>query len=65
VQQNLKITSQTISKPGEDYPREQSQVFNVMINDLPAWLGKIKNIKSALFANDLLIWTSVPKRQEY
>jgi hypothetical protein len=39
--------------------------FNVMINDLPAWLGKIKNIKSALFADDLVICTSVPKRQEY
>jgi hypothetical protein len=25
-------------------------LFNVMINDLPAWLGEIKNIKSALFA---------------
>jgi hypothetical protein len=38
---------------------------NVMINDLPAWLGKTKNIKSALFADDVVIWTSVPKRQEY
>jgi hypothetical protein len=36
-----------------------------MINDLPARLGKIKNIKSALFADDLVMWTSVPKRQEY
>jgi hypothetical protein len=36
-----------------------------MISDLPAWLGKIKNIKSALFADDLVIWTSVPKCQEY
>jgi hypothetical protein len=36
-----------------------------MINDLPAWLGEIKNIKSALFTDDLVIWTSVPKRQEY
>jgi hypothetical protein len=36
-----------------------------MISDLPAWLGEIKNIKSALFADDLVIWTSVPKRQEY
>jgi hypothetical protein len=36
-----------------------------MINNLPAWLGEIKNIKSALFADDLVIWTSVPKCQEY
>jgi hypothetical protein len=36
-----------------------------MINNLPARLGKIKNIKSALFADDLVIWTSVPKHQEY
>jgi hypothetical protein len=40
-------------------------LFNVMIKDLPARLGKIKNIKSALFADDLVICTSVPKRQEY
>jgi hypothetical protein len=40
-------------------------LFNVMINDLPAWLGKIKSIKSALFADDLVIWTSIPKHQEY
>jgi hypothetical protein len=40
-------------------------LFNVMINDLSARLGEIKNIKSALFADDLVIWTSVPKRQEY
>jgi hypothetical protein len=32
-------------------------LFNVMINDLPAW--------SALVAEDLVIWTSVPKRREY
>jgi hypothetical protein len=36
-----------------------------MINDLPVRLGEIKNIKSAVFADDLVIWTSVPKRQEY
>jgi hypothetical protein len=30
-------------------------LFNVMINDLPAHLGEIKNIKSALFADDLVI----------
>jgi trans-2-enoyl-CoA reductase len=36
-----------------------------MIYDLLAQLGKIKNIKSALFADDLVIWTSLPKRQEY
>jgi hypothetical protein len=40
-------------------------LFNVMINNLPAQLGKIKNMKSALFADDLVIWTSVPKCQEY
>jgi hypothetical protein len=37
----------------------------VIINDLPAQSGKIKKIKSALFADDIVIWTSVPKRQEY
>jgi hypothetical protein len=36
-----------------------------MIIDLSAWFDKIKNIKSALFADDLVIWISVPKRQEY
>jgi hypothetical protein len=36
-----------------------------VINDLPAQLGKIKNIKSAIFADDMVIWISVPKRQEY
>jgi hypothetical protein len=40
-------------------------LFNVMINDLPAQLGEIKNIKSALFADGLVIWTSVTKCQEY
>jgi hypothetical protein len=30
-------------------------LFNVRINDLPARLGKIKNIKLALFADDLVI----------
>jgi hypothetical protein len=34
-----------------------------MINDLPAQLGEIKNVKSALFKNDLFIWMSLPKRQ--
>jgi retron-type reverse transcriptase len=39
-------------------------LFNVMINDLTARLCEIKNIKLVLFADDLVIWTSVPKCQE-
>jgi hypothetical protein len=34
-----------------------------MINDLPAQLEKTKDAKSALFADDLAIWISLPKRQ--
>jgi ribonuclease HI len=40
-------------------------LFNVMINDLPTQLEKIKNVRSALFADDLVIWTSLPKGQEH
>ena len=32
-------------------------------NDLPSKLKKIKNIKCALYADNLVIWTSAPQRQ--
>lgn len=37
-------------------------LFNVMINDLPTQLNKIDGIKTALFADDLVIWVSKPRR---
>jgi hypothetical protein len=46
-------------------PKEEdtiSTLINVMISDLPAQSGEIKNVPSALFADDLVIWISLPKQ---
>jgi hypothetical protein len=40
-------------------------LFNVMINDLSAQLEKTKNVKSAVFADDLVILISLPTRKEH
>jgi hypothetical protein len=49
------------------YPREvtSTALFNMLISDLPAQLHEIKNVKSALFSDDLVIWISLPKHQEH
>jgi predicted DNA-binding protein (MmcQ/YjbR family) len=36
-----------------------------MINDLPAQMEKTKNVKSALYADDVAIWISLPQCQEH
>ena len=36
-----------------------------MINDLLTQLDKIKNVRSAIFVDDLVFWTSLPKHQEH
>ena len=39
-------------------------LFNVMINDLPPLLQTSTGIKAALFADDLVLWLSLPKKKE-
>ena len=40
-------------------------LFNILINDLPADLQKSNNkVKCALYADDLVIWTSLPHMQQ-
>ena len=39
-------------------------LFNIMINDLPQKLLQTKNINCALFADDLVIWTSAKNKDE-
>ena len=39
-------------------------LFNVMINDLAPSLAETEGIKTALFADDLAIWISLPKNKE-
>jgi hypothetical protein len=45
--------------------RTSTTIFNVMINDLLTQLDKIKNVRSAIFVDDLVFWTSLPKYQEH
>ena len=39
-------------------------LFNIMINDLPQKLLQNKNINCALFADNLVIWTSAKNKDE-
>jgi hypothetical protein len=36
-----------------------------MINDLPPQLKKTKSVTSAIFADDVAVWISLPKSQEH
>ena len=38
-------------------------LFNIMINDLPSRITKTKDVKCALYADDLAIWTNTPRTQ--
>jgi hypothetical protein len=37
----------------------------VTIDDLLAQLDKVKNVKAVLFVDDTVLWTPLPKCQEY
>jgi hypothetical protein len=53
---------ENVNKADYDSLREQSQVPPLL---MPVQLGEIKNVKSALFADDPVIWPSLPKHQEH
>jgi hypothetical protein len=40
-------------------------LFDVMINDLPRHLDKFKNVKTALFVDNTVLWALLPKCQKY
>jgi len=41
------------------------EFFNVIIDNLLTQLDKVKNVKAVLFVDDTVLWTPLPKCQEY